>query len=270
MVTLNMKNSLVAVILANILAGTMPGMMVKAQCDNRCAANECCSTFGYCGTGPEFCGANCVGGPCSNNGISIADIVTPEFFNGLWNQGATCPGKNFYSRGAFLDALNSFTRFARTGSVEESRREIAAFFAHASHETEGFCHIEETDGANKDYCNETMTQYPCAPGKGYYGRGPLQLSWNYNYGPAGSDLQFDGLGAPETVAHDPLIAFKAALWFWTKYVAAAMSQGFGATIRAINPIECNGAERDKVQSRIDYFTRYCNQLNVAPGVSLTC
>ncbi|KAE8673887.1 hypothetical protein F3Y22_tig00111769pilonHSYRG00082 [Hibiscus syriacus] len=200
--------------------------MVKAQCGNGCAANECCSTFGYCGTGPEFCGANCQGGLCSNNGISRADIATPEFFNAMLNQGATCPGKNFYSRGAFLDALDSLTQFARTGSVEESRR--------------------------------------------YYGCGPLQLSWNYNYGPAGSELLFDGLGAPETVASDPLIAFKAALWFWTKNVAATMSQGFGATIRAINPIECNGAERDKVQFRIDYFTRYCNQLNVAPGDSLTC
>ncbi|MBA0812789.1 hypothetical protein Gohar_026727 [Gossypium harknessii] len=271
MATFTVKNSLIAVILALILAVATPGIMVKAQCVNSCEQpNECCSQYGYCGEGPEFCGANCRGGPCTNNGVSIADIVTPEFFNGILNQGSSCVGRNFYSREAFLDALTSFTRFARSGSVEDSRREIAAFFAHASHETERFCHIEETDGAKKDYCNETVTEYPCAPGKGYYGRGPLQLSWNYNYGPAGLELGFDGLGAPETVANDPVIAFKAALWFWTKNVAAAISQGFGATIEAINPMECGGGEPRKVQSRIDSFTGYCNQLGVTPGGSLKC
>ena len=110
--------------------------MVKAQCRNSCSATECCSRFGFCGTGSDFCGVNCRGGPCVNNGVSIADIVTPDFFNGILNQAAaTCVGRNFYTRGAFLDALNSFTQFARTGSVEDTRREIAAFFAHASHET---------------------------------------------------------------------------------------------------------------------------------------
>lgn len=26
---------------------------------------------------------------------------------------------------------------------------------------------------------------PCVPGKSYHGRGPMQLSWNYNYGQVG-------------------------------------------------------------------------------------
>ena len=74
--------------------------------------------------------------------------------------------------------------------------------------------------------------------KGYYGRGPIQLSWNYNYGPAGSSIGFDGLNNPETVATDPIISFRAALWFWMNNVHSIIlsGQGFGATIRAINGI----------------------------------
>lgn len=42
----------------------------------------------------------------------------------------------------------------------------------------------------------------------------MQLTHNYNYGPAGRALGFDGLNNPEIVATDPVLAFKAALWFW--------------------------------------------------------
>ncbi|KAK7293998.1 hypothetical protein RJT34_16881 [Clitoria ternatea] len=44
-------------------------------------------------------------------------------------------GKNFYSRSAFLDALNSYNQFGRIGSVDDSKREIATAFAHFTHET---------------------------------------------------------------------------------------------------------------------------------------
>ncbi|XVF65740.1 hypothetical protein PTKIN_Ptkin09bG0274200 [Pterospermum kingtungense] len=271
MVTFTVRKSLIAILLAGVLAGAIPGM-VEAQCGNGCAANECCSRYGFCGTTPEHCGVNCRGGPCVNNGVSIADIVTAEFFDGILNQAAaTCVGRNFYSRGVFLDALNSFTQFARTGTEEETRREIAAFFAHASHETGSFCKIEEDGGASEDYCDENNTQYPCNPSKGYYGRGPLQLTWNYNYGPAGNEIGFNGLDAPETVANDPLISFKAALWYWMNNVASAMNEGFGATIRAINgDKECDGVAPEKVQNRVNLFTQFCSQLGVAPGDKLSC
>ncbi|KAE8722591.1 Chitinase 5 [Hibiscus syriacus] len=261
------KTSFIAIILAGVVAG-----MAMAQCGNTCSPDQCCSRFGFCGTGSDYCGVNCRGGPCVNNGVSIADIVTPEFFNGILSQAAsTCVGRNFYSRGVFLDALGSFTQFARTGSVEDSRREIAAFFAHASHETGRFCHIEEEGGASQDYCDERRTEYPCNPSKGYYGRGPLQLTWNYNYGQAGSDIGFDGLGTPETVANDPLISFKAAIWYWMNNVASVMNQGFGATIRAINgDLECDGKDTAKVESRVNLFTQYCSQLGVASGDNLRC
>jgi hypothetical protein len=74
-----------------------------------------------------------------------------------------------------------------------------------------FCYIEEIDGASKDYCDNTNTQYPCNPNKKYYGRGPLQLTWNYNYGAAGSNIGLDLLNSPETVATDVVISFEDCL-----------------------------------------------------------
>ena len=114
----------------------------------------------------------------------------------------------------------------------------------------GLCYIEEI--VKGDYCDSNNTQYPCATGKQYYGRGPIQLSWyislciclkyfplvsieikfgclvtdrllviffghfcrNYNYGAAGDYLGVDLLNNPEIVAQNDLIAWKTALWYW--------------------------------------------------------
>ena len=134
-----------------------------------------------------------------------------------------------------------------------------------------FCHTEERNdnGQRGVYCKES-TDYPCNPSKSYHGRGPLQLSWNYNYIPAGNSNNFDGLNSPETVASDPLVSFKSALWFWKENVRSVLSSGFGATIRKINGGECGGNAADTVQARVDLYTGYCNQFGVAPGYNLYC
>ncbi|KAJ0603257.1 putative glycoside hydrolase, family 19, catalytic, Lysozyme-like domain superfamily [Helianthus annuus] len=59
-----------------------------------------------------------------------------------------------------------------------------------------FCYKEEIGGHSKTYCDKSNKQYPCNPRKRYYGRGPFQLTWNYNYGQAGKKLGFDGLNGP--------------------------------------------------------------------------
>ncbi|KAJ4761844.1 Chitinase [Rhynchospora pubera] len=138
------------------------------------------------------------------------------------------------------------------------------------------CYIEENNGASKYYCNDTQPeyrQYPCVPGKNYYGRGPIQISWNFNYGPAGKSIGFDGLGSPETVAKDPIISFKTALWDWMENVHPLLvsGQGFGATIRSINgPYECDDKKPDVVALRVKYYKDYCQMFGVDPGQNLTC
>ena len=136
----------------------------------------------------------------------------------------------------------------------------------------GLCYIEENNiPASMNFCNQSFTQqYPCNPSKRYYGRGPLQLAWNYNYGAAGKSIGFDGLNSPETVATNAVISFKTALWFWMTNVHQSIGQGFGATIRLINSGECDGRKSSLVQSRVQYYTQYCNEFGVATGTNLYC
>ncbi|KAM7510163.1 hypothetical protein LguiB_009038 [Lonicera macranthoides] len=261
------------IILAGVLAGaSLELVLSQGQCG--CASTDCCSQFGYCGQGREYCGTGCQSGPCDlPNNVSVSSIVTDAFFSGIVNQSAaSCVGRGFYTRSAFLEAIGSYPRFGRTGTEDDSRREIAAFFAHSAHETVGFCCVEEV-GPHNDYCQET-SMYPCAPNKSYYGRGPLQLSWNFNYGVAGESTGLDLLNKPEIVATNAVVSFKANLWFWMESVHSIITsgQGFGATINAIKgQFECNnGPNSGAATSRVDYYTRFCGQLGVLPGENLQC
>ncbi|RLN23576.1 endochitinase A-like [Panicum miliaceum] len=245
-----------------------------------CRPGLCCSRYGYCGTTSAYCGDVCTSGPCwgSSGGPgggagSVASIVTRSFFNGInSHDGSWCEGTGFYTRGAFLEAIAAYPGFARGGSEADGKREIAAFFAHVTHETGHLCYINEIDGASSNYCNSSNMQWPCYPGQGYYGRGPLQLSWNYNYGPAGRSIGFDGLRDPGKVAQDPVVSFKSALWFWMTNVHRVMPQGFGATIRAINGAdECHGRKvAAEMRARVRFYLQYCEQFGVDPGSNLTC
>ncbi|CAN6249199.1 unnamed protein product [Urochloa humidicola] len=273
--------TILAVVALGIALLLAAGPAVAQNCG--CQANFCCSKFGYCGTTADYCGDGCQAGPCwggggsgggssgGSGGANVANVVTDAFFNGIKNQaGGGCEGKNFYTRSAFLDATNKYSGFAHGGSEVDGKREIAAFFAHVTHETGHFCYISEIN-KNNNYCDANNRQWPCAAGKKYYGRGPLQISWNYNYGPAGRDIGFDGLGNPDIVAQNAGIAFKTALWFWMNNVHRVMSQGFGATTRAINgALECNGNNPAQMNARVGYYRQYCQQLGVDPGPNLTC
>ncbi|CAN6829554.1 unnamed protein product, partial [Brassica oleracea var. botrytis] len=148
------------------------------------------------------------------------------------------------------------------GSVDDSRREIASFYAHVTHETGHFCYIKEIDGPSKDYYNENATQCPCNPTKGYFGRGPIQLSWNSNYRPAGTAIT-SLLNAPETVANDPVISFKTVL--------DQQSPTCSSSRLWCNNLECDGANGATVKGRVRCYTEYCRRLDVVdPGNNLTC
>ncbi|KAJ1657349.1 hypothetical protein IWQ61_003238 [Dispira simplex] len=48
------------------LLGTASFVAAQGQCNANtpCPDNMCCSQYGYCGTGSEFCGEGCQNGPC--------------------------------------------------------------------------------------------------------------------------------------------------------------------------------------------------------------
>lgn len=202
----------------------------------------------------------------------VSSIITSDIFNQFLSKISTsgCEGNGFYTYDAFTQAAAAFNGFGTSGDSTVNARELAAFFAHVAHETGEGCYINEQN-PSQDYC-DTTSSYSCATGQSYYGRGPLQLTWNYNYGAAGTYLGFDGINNPSVVATDVLTSFKTAVWFWminsSCHTHIVNNEDFGATIRDINSSECGGSS--EAQDRINLYKSYCSTLNVDPGSSLNC
>lgn len=162
----------------------------------------------------------------------------------------------------------------------------------------GLCFLAE-DTSNP-YCNDNV-HYPCVPGKTYNGRGPKQLSYNSNYGQFSEEFCGDKnllLDHPERVATNPTLAWASSIWFWftggacvrdagerckpgchevllgsrTKCaadVAAGREYGLGWATNIVNGgLECGSAGRGKcdyrVHSRVKYYKRFCNMLDIDP------
>ncbi|WP_435263540.1 glycoside hydrolase family 19 protein [Tenacibaculum sp. nBUS_03] len=188
--------------------------------------------------------------------------------------------------------------FLEEGDTETRKRELAAFFANISHETTGGwatapggrfswgLHFrEEPTDAPYAYPD---TNYPPTPGKSYKGRGPIQLSYNYNYGPASEFIFGDKqvlLDNPDLVIQDAALAFQTAIWFWmtpqypkpsahnvitNKWVPNDLDTtknrvpGLGMTVNIINGgVECGqGTEKPQVIDRIGYYERYTGIFNI--------
>ncbi|CAM5649062.1 chitinase [Streptomyces viridifaciens] len=196
--------------------------------------------------------------------------------------GRMFPNRNqFYTYEALVGAMSAYPAFAHTGNDQVKRREAAAFLANVSHETGGLRHVVEQNTANyPTYC-DAARPYGCPAGRAaYYGRGPLQLSWNFNYKAAGDALHIDLLHNPDLVQTNPQVAWKTALWYWntqtgpgsmTAHQAIVTDAGFGQTIRSINgAVECNGRNTAEMKDRVDLYQRFAQILGTSPGTNLTC
>lgn len=215
---------------------------------------------------------------CIPNGSVLPDkgfagIVSRQTFEAMF------PNRNpLYSYNGLVAATQKYPSFCNQGSDEQCKREAAAFLANIAHETGDLWHVEEENKANwPHYCQTGV--YPCAQGKTYHGRGPIQLSWNYNYGACGEALGIDLLNNPDLVSADGAIAFMTALWFWMTPQSpkpschdAIRTSGFGMTINVINGgIECGkGQVTPQAKHRIQLYEQYTKQLGVTPGENLSC
>jgi chitinase len=94
---------------------------------------------------------------------------------------------------------------------------------------------------------------------------------------------------PSKVASDPVIAYKAGLWFWmtpqmpkpschavmagdwtptASDINKGRTAGFGMTTNIINGgLECNMATNSKVEDRVGFYRRYADLLKVAVNES---
>lgn len=209
--------------------------------------------------------------PATTTGTGFSAVVSETQFNQMF------PGRNgFYTYAGLVAATKTYPAFAGTGDLTAKKREAAAALANFSHETGGLVYVTEI--AKGEYCGDwdnNPSTCPCAPGKRYYGRGPIQLSWNGNYCTAGAALGLDLRANPDLVEQNPTVAWQTALWFWMTQAGAGYrpahnsingGYGFGETIRTINgSLECNGGNPAQVQSRINEYQRFLNILGTSAG-----
>lgn len=249
--------------------------------------------------GQEICisnGATPTPSPGAGNGFT--GIVSNQTYEAMF------PNRDaLYSYDSLVTATQKYSSFCNEGSDVQRKREAAAFLANIAHETTGgwdaapggryawgLRFIEEQQ-PQSIYCSPNNT-YPCVPGKSYHGRGPIQLSWNSNYGQAGQALGIDLLSDPDLVKSNGVIAFQTALWFWMTpqqpkpSCHAVMTggwtpsgedgnlgraPGFGMTINIINGgLECNIATPDQVKDRVGFYERFTQMLNVDMGDNVYC
>uniref|UniRef100_A0A7N1A5X5 chitinase n=1 Tax=Kalanchoe fedtschenkoi TaxID=63787 RepID=A0A7N1A5X5_KALFE len=276
-----------------------------------CANRLCCSEFGYCGDTAPYCGARCqsqCGGstpttPTTPSGTGVGRLISSSMFDQMlkYRNDPRCNANGFYLYSAFITAANQFPGFGTTGDDATRRRELAAFFGQTSHETTGgwpsapdgpfawgYCHSRELNRAT--YCSSN--EYPCPAGRQYFGRGPIQLTHNYNYAKAGAALGLDLINNPDLVATDPVVSFRTAIWFWmtpqgnkpsshdvitgrwtpsAADVSAGRAPGYGVITNIINGgLECGRGQNAAVANRIGFFRRYCDMFGIGYGNNLDC
>mmetsp|Transcript_35116 Transcript_35116/g.113684 ORF Transcript_35116/g.113684 Transcript_35116/m.113684 type:complete len:489 (+) Transcript_35116:237-1703(+) len=263
-------------------------------------------------------------------GEGISSWFTEELFNEMFPNicSSSCHGCSMLTYKCLIKATLMYPDFAQSGSEEDNKRELAAWLGEMSQETTGggcgastensdgtcscgsmwcdghpgggcstwgLCFVEEAGGS---YCSPSST-YPCVPGKEYKGRGPKQLSWNYNYGQFSEQFCGDKsilLENPQRVATNPTLAWASSIWFWftggacnpgetckpschdvflgTKPMCAGDVQanhkyGLGWVTNVINGgLECGGAGQGKcdyrVHSRVRFYKHFCGILDVSP------
>jgi len=241
-------------------------------------SGKCLDDTGYGGSGTQVQIWACAdtsnqqwtlpGGSISTGGFVVSQAQFNEMF----------PNANaFYTYSGLVTALSAYPAFATTGGTTVEEQEAAAFLANVDHETGGLVYINEIDQSG-DYC--ASESYGCPAGTyAYYGRGPLQISWNFNYEAAGQAIGQDLLDNPDLVSTNAAISWETALWYWmtstgggslTSHEAMVTGAGFGDTIRAINDIECTGGDTAEMQDRVNDYESFTSILGVSPGSNLTC
>lgn len=258
---------------------------------------------------------------------ALDKIITEEFYNQLFSE----RGNTFYPPQAkanppftnvteidvtmgkqvtdykhFKTAVNylytkngAYAKLFNEGSPEDIKRELAAIAAHAWQETKGFSFNSE-QGYHPIY--DTYAY------QGYHGRGPKQISYDFNY-KAFNDFLFGSSKTvflnggkykyavdnkeypigPGPLAVDGRIAWLSTFWFYLtpQYPKPSMHDviiaragtlidgkpvGFGMTTLIINGgIECGkGTESAQSSNRVQYYDSFLAILGVSDNRPKTC
>ncbi|CAL8128783.1 unnamed protein product [Orchesella dallaii] len=173
-----------------------------------------------------------------------------QFREAVTSNGFPAPGQDKY---------NSFNAYARTLGKIANLQEAAMALAQMIHESEGLQAKRELRCVQTQCFNEYRDARCDRPGTYYFGRGYIQLTWCFNYGPASQDLLGDDrlLNNPDLVAKDEKLAWQTAFWFWNNRVRNrdGVQQGkFGASTNAINGgKECSAPGNVQAQARFRIY-----------------
>jgi chitinase len=245
--------------------------------------------------------------PCSDNGISltfhwalpqgcgtitppggsgVAGVMTSGQFDVMFPPNIVGVGarNQFYTYNGLVAGGNNATGFCNTGSTAQKIRECAAFMANSALETQRGFYIEEVSKSGPSgypyYCNpaDTCAGAPvvCDTNHWYYGRGWLQLSWDFNYCGASQYVYGTGnttlLNSPDILSTDATVNTTGSLWYWmTQHTTTSPQKsshdcmtgdvGFGCTVAAINgPVECGGGNTPAVTNRGLYYDSFLSIL----------
>ncbi|NCI51005.1 chitinase [Sediminibacterium roseum] len=217
---------------------------------------------------------------------------------------------DFYSYKSFLAAADSFPQFLSNPDPVIQKRELCAFLANIAKETGGgwddapggyykwgLRYTEELNCVKgcPQYSDPSKKNYPPVAGQSYHGRGPIQISWNYNYGQF-SEAYFKNknvlLNDPSLITKNAQLAFASALWFWTtpqfpkpschevmsgtwqpspKDIDGGRLPGFGTVVNVINGgIDCGPSGDPDTKYRYGYYLFFCRYFNVTPGDNVEC
>jgi len=224
------------------------------------------------------------------NGEWVITRENPDF-NASWNQ----------TKEKIVNEVD-FNEFTNFGSVNDRKLELAAFLANISHETTGGwntapggpyawgLYFKEEVGYGDGqigYTSSNDKDFQAVEGKSYHGRGPIQLSYPYNYGYFSVDMFGDRriLENPEVVCNNSEISFLSAIWFWMvpqppkpschdvmvgNWESTAEDSSlnrcdskFGMVINVINGgLECGGGVNPSAENRIGFYKHFADILGI--------
>lgn len=246
-----------------------------------------------------------------NKSSSTDDHLRPLLKEKQFNLLFPHRNKVFSYKGLQQAALK-FPLFLAEGDEQMRKNELAAFLAIVAQETTGgwpeapggpltwgLVFKEEQTCVKVDcpvYNSPGRSDFIAAPGKNYHGRGALQISYLYNYGEAGKDLDLPLVAQPELLSEDPVVAFESAIWFWMRKQnnkpschevmtggfkpsaedeALNRKPGFGMVINVVNGgVEC-GKDRtpdaaSKAAGRIAFYKYFTTSLHITPDADCDC
>ncbi len=208
-----------------------------------------------------------------------------------------------YTYANMITAWGSYSGFASSSNPNDNKTEAAGFFAHVAHETSYLRYTDEQNYTPGYYCASWDTHYLCAGnGADYHGRGPMQLTWNYNYKMASNGQYFqngttwvtimtptvgkDIWTNPNLVSSDGVVTWKTAFLFWMNHGKDwdpakttphqdIINIGFGQTTMDVNGgIECGQGVGtvgyNEMQDRASIYTTFLSNLGVSDTRTKTC